>query len=160
MKISELISQDKIITELKSYTKESIINEILTLFQNDQRVFDMEILRQDLLKREKVMSTAIGEGLAFPHCTTLAVNDFIAAFAKSSQPVDYKSLDHKPTYLFFFIAGQNVKVHMQYLSRVSRLMHTDFKEKLIKADSAKEIFLIFNKFDSEIALSKHILTKN
>jgi fructose PTS system EIIBC or EIIC component len=151
MKISDIIPKDKIIPELKGETKEEIINELIDLFKNDDRVYDIDALRRDIFKREKIMSTGVGEGLAIPHCTTDVVKNYIAAFGKSRIPVDFKSIDHKPAYLFFLVAGKNVKLHMQLLSRVARIMNNKFKEELLKAKNSDEIHLIFQEFDIKLS---------
>jgi fructose PTS system EIIBC or EIIC component len=155
MKFSELIPKNKIITELKGQTKEEVINELLGLFNNDERVYDMNTLRRDIFKREKIMSTGIGEGLAFPHCTTDDVKDFIAAFGKSRMPIDFESIDHKPVSLFFLVAGNNVKRHMQLLSRVARFMNNASTDKLLKANTSDEIHSIFQEFDDAVIQPKH-----
>jgi len=41
MKICDILKQDKIITELKGESKEDVINELLDLFDNDNRVIDI-----------------------------------------------------------------------------------------------------------------------
>ena len=156
MKISEIIPKDKIIPELKGVTKEEIINELIGLFYKDDRVYDIDALREDIFKREKIMSTGVGDGLAIPHCRTEVVKSYIAAFGKSGIPVDFDSIDHKPAFLFFFVAGNDVKRHMQLLSLVARFMSKDFKEKLMEAKTSEEIHIMFQEFDKEVILPKHI----
>jgi mannitol/fructose-specific phosphotransferase system IIA component (Ntr-type) len=156
MKISDLITKNKIIPELKGETKEEIINELIDLFVGDERVYDIDALRKDIFKREKIMSTGIEDGLAIPHCTTNVVKDYIAAFGKSRMPVDFASIDHKPASLFFLIAGNNVKQHMQLLSKIARLMDSKLKDDLLKAKSTDEIQLIFQELDNKVIELKHI----
>ena len=155
MKISELIPKEKIIAELKSQSKDEIIDELLNLFKDDERVYDIDVLREDIIKREKIMSTGIGEGLAIPHCSTNVVNGYIVAFGKTGKPVDFESIDHKPAFFFFLVAGNNVKRHMQFLSRVARVMNKEFKEKLLNANTSDEIYSFFQKFDDEVIRPKY-----
>lgn len=149
VKISDIILQDKIIPELKGRNKEEIINELVDLFKNDSRIFDIDALRNDIFKRERIMSTGIGNGFALPHCTTDVVKDYIAAFGKTSKPVEFDSIDHEPVYLFFLIAGNNVKQHIRLLSHIVRFMNNEIKEKLSNAGNADEIYFIFREFEEK-----------
>jgi fructose-specific phosphotransferase system IIA component len=147
MKISEIIPKDKIIPELKGRNKEEIINELADLFKDDKRVYDFEALKKDIFKREKIMSTGIGNGFALPHCTTDVVKDYIAAFGKSSVPVEFDSIDNRPVFIFFLIAGNNIKQHMKLLSALVRYMKNEIKEELLKAKNSDEIYLVFKEFE-------------
>jgi len=80
MKISELLKEKYILTEFKSEDKEEIINEMIDLFKDDERVTNLEEIRKCVLDREKIMSTGVGKGFAIPHGKTNSVNDIIAAF--------------------------------------------------------------------------------
>lgn len=56
MKLSELLSKDRIIAELKGEIKEEIINELIELFNNDVGVYDIAepiLLRITLRHLEK-----------------------------------------------------------------------------------------------------------
>jgi mannitol/fructose-specific phosphotransferase system IIA component (Ntr-type) len=149
MKISDLIPQDKVIPRLKGKNKEEIINELVDLFKNDKRVFDIDALRNDIFKRERIMSTGVGNGFAIPHCTTDVVKDFIAAFGKSSAPVDFDAIDDQPVILFFLIAGNNIKQHMKLLSSIVKYMNIELKEELLRAGNAEEIFTVFKDIEKK-----------
>ncbi|MFH1196062.1 MAG: PTS sugar transporter subunit IIA [bacterium] len=146
MKISEILSRGKIIPELKGNSKEEIINELVDLFNGDSRVKDVSSVRNAVIEREKIMSTGVGKGFAIPHAKTAAVNEIIAAFGKTKEPVDFQALDNQPVNLFFLLVGKEnlVGPHIKLLSRISRMMNKDeFRESLSKAGDADEIFRIF-----------------
>ena len=148
MKVLELLNNKYIIPDLKGQTKEDVINELIDLFKDDERVIDLEKVRDAVLEREKIMSTGVGKGFAIPHGKTNAVNDILAAFGKSNQPIEYDSLDGHPVNLVFLLVGKDnlVSKHIKLLSRISRMMNKDeFREKLIKATTSEEILEIFKK---------------
>ena len=149
MKISELLKEKYILTGFKSEVKDEIISEMIDLFNEDERVTNLEEVRKCVLDREKIMSTGVGKGFAIPHGKTNSVNDIIAAFGKSNSPVDYNALDGKPVQLIFLMVGQEKLVgsHIKLLSRISRIMNNDdFRTKLLEANSKEEIF---NAFENE-----------
>lgn len=148
MKVLELLNNNYIIPDLKGQTKEDVINELIDLFKEDDRVIDLEKVRDAVLEREKIMSTGVGKGFAIPHGKTNAVNDILAAFGKSNQPIEYDSLDGHPVNLVFLLVGKDnlVSKHIKLLSRISRMMNKDeFRDKLIKATTSEEILEIFKK---------------
>lgn len=146
MKIFELLASKYILTGFKSENKEDVINELIDLLKDDERVLDLEEVRQCVFDREQKMSTGVGKGFAIPHGKTNSVTDIIAAFGKSEKPIDYNSLDGEPVHLIFLLIGSDnlVAKHIKLLSRISRLMNNDeFRKKLIEAESKESILKVF-----------------
>jgi len=143
MKLSDILKEDKIITDFKGETKEEIINELIDLFKDDDRVKDLNKLRETVLERENIMSTGVGKGLAIPHGKTDAVKKMIAGIGILSNPIDFESLDKKPVNIIVLLVGEEnaIAPHIKMLSRISRMMNKDeFREKLVKSASPKEIY--------------------
>lgn len=152
MKVSDLLKENFILTEFQSTDKEDVINELIDLYENDEKVIDIEQVRKSVLDREKIMSTGVGKGFAIPHGKTNAVKDILAAFGKSVTPIEYDSLDGKPVNLIFLLVGKDnlVSSHIKLLSRISRLMNKDdFRERLMEAKTAKEILKVFEEEEKE-----------
>jgi fructose-specific phosphotransferase system IIA component len=146
MKVSELLKPEFVIAELSGTKKEDVINELINLFGKDPRVTDLEKVRSAVLEREKIMSTGVGKGFAIPHGKTSAVTEILAAFGKTTRPIDYQSLDSQPVHLVFLLVGKDnlVSTHIKLLSRISRMMNKDeFRKSLIDATSTKEILELF-----------------
>ena len=146
MKVHELLNPKYILTDFKSDNKDKVINELVDLLKDDERVIDLEEVRKCVFDREKIMSTGVGKGFAIPHGKTNSVTDIIAVFGKSKEPIEYNSLDGEPVNLVFLMIGKDTLVskHIKLLSRISRLMNNDeFREKLVKAESKEYILKIF-----------------
>lgn len=152
MKVLDLLSKDFIISNLQSKSKQDAINELINLFEKDPRVIDIEKVRDAVLEREKIMSTGVGKGFAIPHGKTNAVNDILAAFGKTNNPIEYDALDGQPVNLIFLLVGKDnlVSNHIKLLSRISRMMNKDeFREKLNKAKTSDDILEIFRKEEED-----------
>lgn len=146
MKISDLLKKELIIPELSGDDKMEVINRLVDLFEGDERVSDLEKVREAVIEREKIMSTGVGKGFAIPHGKTDAVTDVLCAFGRMAEPIDYQAQDDKPVKLIFLLVGKEeaVSLHIKLLSRISRMMTLDeFRKKLCEADSADEILAIF-----------------
>jgi fructose-specific phosphotransferase system IIA component len=146
MKICDVLTVDKIIPEIKGNNKIEVINEMIELFNGDDRIVDLENVKRTVLEREKIMSTGVGKGFAIPHGKTNKVTDIIAGFGKTTEPLDFESLDGQPVNLIFLLVGKEnlVAQHIKLLSRISRMMNKDeFRKNLMHASTAEEIYAIF-----------------
>ena len=151
MKITDILTEQVIRTNLPGSSKDEIINAMIDLAASQDKVVDKEKLRTAIFEREKIMSTGVGSGFAIPHGKTDAVNDIVAAFAVTAQPIDYQSLDEQPVRIVFLLVGRDNMVgpHIKLLSRISRLMNKEeFRAKLLEAKTPLEILEIFRKEES------------
>ena len=152
MKVFELLDEKFILTDFKSDDKEYIINELIDLYKENDKVNDIEKVRTAILDREKIMSTGVGNGFAIPHGKTNAVTDVIAAFGKTTHDINYDALDGNPVHLVFLLVGRDdtVSKHIKLLSRISRLMNKEeFRERLVNSNSKEEIINIFKEEEEQ-----------
>ncbi|MHB1050126.1 MAG: PTS sugar transporter subunit IIA [Bacteroidota bacterium] len=146
MKICDILDESVVRVNLKGKTKDEIINQMIAIVNNSNKILDIEKVREAIFEREKIMSTGVGNGFAIPHGKTDAVLDIVAAFAITDEPIDYESLDEQPVRLIFLLVGKDSMVgpHIKLLSRISRLMNKEeFRAKLMDATSSKQVLEIF-----------------
>lgn len=146
MKISDILEEKFVLTNLPGSTKEDIINALIELVSQSPKVLDKEKVRSAIFERERIMSTGVGNGFAIPHGKTDAVSDIVAAFGVTAQPIQYQSLDEKPVRLVFLLVGKEnlVGPHIKLLSRISRLMNKEeFRNKLLETKSSHDVLSIF-----------------
>ena len=146
MNTKEMFSKNRVTFDLKAKDKMGAIDELIALLAADGKVSDSERFKEAVLKREEEFSTGIGMGIAIPHGKSDAVLEPAMVFGKSKVGVDYESMDDKPAHLFFLIAVpvESSDLHLRALSEISRnLMHSDVREKLMKAESFEEFISVF-----------------
>lgn len=146
MRISDILDESVVRVQLKGKSKDEIINQMIAIVNNSNKITDIEKVREAIFEREKIMSTGVGNGFAIPHGKTDAVIDIVAAFAVTEEPIDYDSLDEQPVRLIFLLVGKDSMVgpHIKLLSRISRLMNKEeFRGKLLKAETEKQVIEIF-----------------
>ncbi|MGE5314279.1 MAG: PTS sugar transporter subunit IIA [Acidobacteriota bacterium] len=146
MKISDILDETRILTNMEGDSKSDIINTLIDLVAVSPKVLDKEKVKEAIFEREKIMSTGVGNGFAIPHGKTDAVSDIVAAFAVTKEPIDYQALDEQPVRLVFLLIGKGNMVgpHIKLLSRISRLMNKEeFRKKLLDAPTPKEVMEIF-----------------
>ena len=146
MKICDILRVEKIISSLQGTTKTEVLNELLGLFKDDERVNNLEGMSNAVREREKIMSTGVGKGFAIPHAKTNCVNEIVAAFGRLEKPLDFQALDEQPVNIIFLLVGKEnlVGPHIKLLSRISRMMNKDeFRESLANAKTPEEIYSLF-----------------
>ncbi len=139
-RLSDLLKEKFVELDLKADNKPGIIAELVGLIGKSPRVKNKKSLSKAMLEREKLGSTAIGNGAAIPHVKTDGVKDFILAFARKSAGVDFESLDGEKTYIFFVLASPKDMVgpHLKTLASISRLVKDKFTVELLRKAAAKK----------------------
>ncbi|MED4209221.1 fructose-specific PTS transporter subunit EIIC [Priestia megaterium] len=152
MRITELLKKDTIILDLKSTSKADVIDELVGKLDEAGRLSDRAGYKEAILNRESQSTTGIGEGIAIPHAKTSSVKTPAIAFGRSTEGIDYESLDGQPAHLFFMIAaseGAN-NAHLETLSRLSTLlMDESFRKTLLTASSIDEVIKAIDDKETE-----------
>ena len=152
MKIAELLGKDTIKLNLKANSKMEVLDQIVDDLYDAGRLNDKELYKEEILKRESLSSTGIGEGIGIPHGKTSAVKKASLALGIFRDGVDFDSLDGAPVNIVFMIAapeGANNE-HLETLSRLSvLLMNPEFKEGLLSSKVPEDVFSLLDKFEKE-----------
>ena len=96
MNLRKVLSVDTIALDLKSDTKDGIIEEMIDLLMAAGKIRDLKDKKEALrvvLERERKMSTGMQNGIAIPHGKTDRVDNLVAAVALKKSGVDFGSLD-------------------------------------------------------------------
>ena len=143
MKITDFLSVDGIIPDLASRDKQAALKELAEKFAAAHSALNSARVLEVLLNREKISTTAIGEGVAIPHGKLPDVKQVHAVFARSSSGIDFSSLDGEPTSLFFALIApeDGAADHLKALARISRILKdAAFRKRLLEGKSGQELF--------------------
>ena len=143
MRITDFLSDQSVIPALASGEKNAVLQEMAEWLASQHRFLDKHKVLQVLLEREKISTTAIGEGVAIPHGKLAGVERVLGVFARSPEGVDFASLDGGRTHLFFvLIAPENAAAdHLKALARISRLLKDEaFRRRLMTGKTSQDIY--------------------
>jgi fructose-specific phosphotransferase system IIA component len=146
----EVIEEGLIIPELKSKDKNEVIEELASKFKEVGVIKDKNVFIEAIKEREALESTAIGNYIAIPHARSDTVERFAVALGKSTEGVDFKSLDGKVVHLIFMIGCPSgvTKEYLQILARIARLCKNEkMREGLLKTKDVDEILCFIKGFD-------------
>jgi len=147
MKLSKFCEEDLMTFDLQGQTKEEVIAELVEMAAQSNLVRDRDELQSAVLEREKLVTTGVGYGVAFPHAKTRALKGIVIVFGRSEVGIDFEAMDKKPVHLFFLIAAPEdaIGAHLNVMARLSYVMKSEKnRERLMRAKTAGEVMLILD----------------
>jgi len=152
MVLTQILQPTCVKAPLEGKDKESVITELVDLFDQNGLLLDRNVVLLSVLAREQTRSTGIGSGIAIPHGKCAGVKDLVMAIGIAPEPIDFDSIDEKPVSIIVLLASplNRTGPHIQALARISRLMlDEDFKKKLENATSPEEVYQLISTKESE-----------
>lgn len=154
MKLYNLLMQDMVIAELESQDREGVLKEMVVFLKKKNKIAKDKELFEKLLQREKLGSTAIGEGVAIPHCKMKGVKNPVVMLAVSKKSVDFHSLDGKPSHVFFLVVSSpdNPSLNLQILAAIAHLVRksSSLEKKILRAESISSILDVMRKEEEKL----------
>jgi excisionase family DNA binding protein len=141
--LSRLMSPVLMNLDLKAKTKDEVLSELVETAYKGGVISAKKTLFNQLVKREKMLSTAVGNSIAVPHPRnpnpTLFKTPNIL-MAKSIEGIDFQAPDNKKVHLFFMICAPNMVVHLRLMAKISKLLHVEgVIDKLMQVSRSDEI---------------------
>jgi PTS system nitrogen regulatory IIA component len=154
MKILDILPNEaSVAPDLVGGTKGEVVRELAVHLAQQHSEIDAAKLVDVLWERERLGSTAIGDGIAIPHGKLSGLNGVRGAFGRHRVGVDFESLDGNPTRLFFVLVApeDSVGQHLKALARVSRLLKdSGFRDRLVAAPDRAELFRLIREEDEKL----------
>ena len=136
------------VVDLASRSKDAALMEIVETLSSAPEVSDRERLLAAVLEREKIVSTGIGLGVAVPHAKIPEVSEFVVAYGRSKEGVDFGSIDDRPVHHVVLIVGppDRQQRYLQFLATVTlKLKQPDLRKALEAAPDAAGLFEVLSR---------------
>ena len=126
MQISDLLTPQTIIPDLKATSKKQALQE-MAAYAAEQLDMEDRLILDVLLERERLGSTGFGGGVAVPHGKLIKLDKLYLQFARLDKPVPFDAADGRPVDLMFLLltpenAGGD---HLTALAKISRLLRDE-----------------------------------
>ena len=143
IQVKNILSPDRIIF-LNHSTKHDALLELANNLSTAPQVKMSSELSVEILKREELMSTAIGRGIAIPHVRLSSVTDLVMSVGISKcDIIDFQPIDDVPVRLLFMIAAA-YNQHAYYLQTLSffssKLKSKELREALLNVNDPMEAY--------------------
>ena len=139
------LSPDRVVL-LDYASKHDVLVMMSEVLAKAPQVKNSAELLDAILKREALMSTAVGRGIAIPHVRLSSVTDLVMAVGISKRDIlDFDAVDGNPVRLVFMIAAANNQ-HDYYLQTIShfsaKLRNEELKSSLLNSTDPMEIYAL------------------
>jgi mannitol/fructose-specific phosphotransferase system IIA component (Ntr-type) len=143
MRLRELLRPGSIKLSLAAHDKQGALDELVDLLCADPEIAPRrQEICEALAARERLMSTAIGRGVAIPHAELSTPVRATAAVGISPGGIDYDAPDGKPVHILLVIVISRSESHERIaaLSTFSRMMRKEsVRQAAMQAASADEL---------------------
>ena len=139
------LSPDRVVL-LDYASKHDVLVMMSEVLAKAPQVKNSAELLDAILKREALMSTAVGRGIAIPHVRLSSVTDLVMAVGISKRDIlDFDAVDGNPVRLVFMIAAANNQ-HDYYLQTIShfsaKLRNDELKSRLLNSTDPAEVYAL------------------
>ncbi len=119
--ISKILPAENIFIDMDVGSKKRVFEQVGITFENSHGIARSAIF-ESLFAREKLGSTALGQGVAIPHGRINILKEAVGAFVRVKHPIPFDAPDGKPVSLIFvlLVPANATDVHLQILSELAQ----------------------------------------
>ncbi len=139
------LSKDRLLLDIKADDKEGIITELVEhLVKVDALPYSMfKGVLEEVLQREKSMTTALGNEVAIPHSRSSFVKKMVVLIALAPRGIDFEAMDGKPVKIFILILSPKNETgpHLQMIATLTRMLSDEnTRRELLASASTEELY--------------------
>jgi len=166
VRLENLLSVDRVIVGVAETDYDAVIRRLVNTLKDAGHLRDPERALSDVLQREKLGATLVGQGLGVPHARTDAVDGVTLALATTKEPIKGSPPDSIPVRVVVLILAPKAEsnLYLKVLSAVSRLVEDEKRrERLLAATTQKALIKEITRAErglSVLDLSEDAVTVN
>lgn len=134
MELASLLPRQGVFNALQAGSKRQVLQQLSERAAELTGLSERAILCT-LMDRERLGSTAMGNGIAIPHGRFNNLHKIVGLFARLETPVDFDAPDDKPVDLVFvlLVPAAAHADHLKALARVSRMLRDPHLKESLRA---------------------------
>ena len=144
MKLVDLLKPNLIHLDLSETKRTAAIHQVAGLLEKEPEMINFKGFYEELLARERLEATTLGNGVAFPHARTDHVSRLVLAAGRSRAGVSFDGggeLIH-----FIFVIGTPRRMVTEYLALVGAmarlLRHEEVRQRLMQAKTVEDFLAV------------------
>jgi fructose-specific phosphotransferase system IIA component len=143
MRLSELLNPEALTFHLRARTKREALAEVVGVLESAHGLDSQGEILDRVLRREAMMTTGIGNGVAIPHGKARSVDRMVAAVAVVPEGLEYESEDAQPVHLIvMFVSPESATTqHVRALANLSRLLKEESVRNALREARNPDAFL-------------------
>lgn len=130
--LAQLLTPERTACQVPGLSKKRLFETLARIISDDQISLSYDEVFSQLIARERLGSTGLGEGIAIPHCRIGNCSQPVGTLITLSEPIDFDAPDNQPVDLVFalLVPEEANQQHLDTLASLARL----FSQKSFCAD--------------------------
>jgi PTS system nitrogen regulatory IIA component len=144
--ITNFLTEDSIIMDCDSKSQKNTL-EVISNKMAELTSTNKDEIFQKLYEREKLGTTAFGNGIAIPHARVEGIQNAKIIILKLTEAIDFNSIDGNKVdiVMSLFVPNDNNEMHIELLSSIASLLDNQvFREKIRTANTASDVMMIID----------------
>ena len=144
--ITNFLTEESIIMDCDSKSQKNTL-EVLSNKMAELTSTNKDEIFQKLYEREKLGTTAFGNGIAIPHARIEGIQNAKIIILKLTEAIDFNSIDGNKVdiVMSLFVPNDNNEMHVELLSSIASLLDNQvFREKIRTANTASDVMMIID----------------
>ena len=144
--ITNFLTEDSIIMDCDSKSQKNTL-EVISNKMAELTSTNKDEIFQKLYEREKLGTTAFGNGIAIPHARIEGIQNAKIIILKLTEAIDFNSIDGNKVDIIMslFVPNDNNEMHVELLSSIASLLDNQvFREKIRTANTASDVMMIID----------------
>jgi len=131
--ITTILSEQCTQVGVAANSRKRVLEAASDLLAEHHQELSARSLFDELMNRERLGSTGLGEGVAIPHCRT-DCSQIIGAVLTLDHGIDYDAIDEKPVDLLFVLVVpiEETTAHLELLAALARVFESQDNRRLLK----------------------------
>lgn len=151
--LASLIPPEGVEMNLAARSKASVLRELVGLVERTNLLYDRAALVEALEEREALCSTALPQGIAFPHPRRplpRATAEPLVCVARVPAGIPFGAPDGRLTDLFVLVCSHDERHHLHVLARLALLFTSGLRERIRELEDAREVLELIIRTEHEL----------
>lgn len=145
VRIAQLLDPSRIALQLRETRRTQALHEVARQLDGNPALANFQAFYNELLARERIDPTCIGNGIALPHARTDHASQIVMAVGRSAPGVLFDNAGQ--TVRLIFVIGTPKSMPMEYLELVGHLCRllkeSSLRDALMAAESPADFIRVF-----------------
>lgn len=127
MQLEEILTPNRCHCRIKGVSKKRILGTISEIISENIPSLEASLISDALMAREQLGTTALGNGIAIPHCRLTPCKNIIGTLVTLDKGIHFDSLDNKPVDTLFVLLVPEVEhdEHVKTLASLATLFNNE-----------------------------------
>jgi mannitol/fructose-specific phosphotransferase system IIA component (Ntr-type) len=159
---SDYLKPSHVLYDLQAKTKVDALDELLDILHKDKLIENKKLLLTRIIDRERLETTAIGNGIALPHARVNAGGDIAVAAGRSEKGIDFEAVDKKKVHLVILVIWNpslpGLFNHL-FAGLAGSLRKADFRQRAFDAKDKDMLYQVLSQIELRIPQEDKIVSR-